>query len=61
MAQTSSTAGGRGDQMIRVDMTTLEAIAVPFPEAWRTLGGRALTARILLEECEPTCDPLGPS
>jgi aldehyde:ferredoxin oxidoreductase len=24
------------------------------------LGGRSLSARILLEECDPTCDPLGP-
>jgi aldehyde:ferredoxin oxidoreductase len=32
----------------------------PYPEAWKLLGGRALSARILLEECDPTCDPLGP-
>ena len=49
-----------GDQMIRVDMSKLEATTEPFPEAWDLLGGRALSARILLEECDPTCDALGP-
>jgi aldehyde:ferredoxin oxidoreductase len=48
-----------GDQMIRVDMTTQTATVEDFPDAWRMLGGRALSARILLEECDPTCDPLG--
>jgi aldehyde:ferredoxin oxidoreductase len=48
------------DQLIRVDMTRLTATPEPFPEAWKLLGGRALSARILLEECDPTCDPLGP-
>jgi aldehyde:ferredoxin oxidoreductase len=32
----------------------------PFPDEWRLLGGRALSARILIQECDPTCDPLGP-
>jgi aldehyde:ferredoxin oxidoreductase len=50
-----------GDQLIRVDMTTQRAWAEPFPEAWKLLGGRALSARILLEECDPKCDPLGPA
>ena len=31
----------------------------PIPEAWSHLGGRGLSARILLDEVEPTCDPLG--
>jgi aldehyde:ferredoxin oxidoreductase len=46
--------------MIRVDMTTQTASVEPFPEAWKLLGGRGLSARILLDECDPTCDPLGP-
>jgi len=46
--------------MIRVDMTNQTASIEPFPEDWRLLGGRALSARILLSECDPTCDPLGP-
>jgi aldehyde:ferredoxin oxidoreductase len=48
------------DRLIRVDMTQQSVAIEPFPEKWEVLGGRALTARILLEECEPTCDPLGP-
>ncbi len=49
-----------GDKMIRVDMTNLQATAEPFPKKWDLLGGRALSARILLEECDPSCEPLGP-
>jgi len=52
--------GPTGDRMIRVDMTKQTAEVVPFPDAWKLLGGRALSARILLEECDPSCDPLGP-
>jgi len=48
------------DRLIRVDMTNLSASVEPFPETWKLLGGRALSARILLEECDPQCDPLGP-
>jgi aldehyde:ferredoxin oxidoreductase len=53
-------SGPTGDRMIRVDMTNQTAEAVPFPDEWKMLGGRALSARILLDECDPTCDPLGP-
>ncbi len=49
-----------GDQLIRVDMTNLTATVEDFPDKWKMLGGRSLSARILVEECEPTCDPLGP-
>ena len=49
-----------GDQMIRVDMTTQTATVEDFPEKWKMLGGRALSARILVEECDAACDPLGP-
>jgi len=45
--------------LIRVDMSTGEAHRAPLPEAWRMLGGRSLSAKILLEECDPRCDPLG--
>jgi aldehyde:ferredoxin oxidoreductase len=31
----------------------------PFPEEWTFLGGRALSAKILLKEVDPQCDPLG--
>lgn len=30
------------------------------PASWERLGGRGLLARILLDEVDPTCDPLGP-
>ena len=53
-------AGPTGDRMIRVDMSNLTAETVPFPDEWKLLGGRALSAKILLAECDPTCDPLGP-
>jgi aldehyde:ferredoxin oxidoreductase len=49
-----------GDRLIRVDMSNQTATTEPYPEDWRMLGGRALSARILLDECDPTCEPLGP-
>ena len=49
-----------GDQLIRVDMSDQTVSIEPYPDAWKLLGGRALSARILLEECDPTCEPLGP-
>jgi aldehyde:ferredoxin oxidoreductase len=41
-------------------MTNQSASVEPYPEAWQLLGGRALSARILADECDPNCDPLGP-
>src|SRR5512141_3021503 len=32
----------------------------PVPDSWKRLGGRGLLARILLEEVDAKCDPLGP-
>lgn len=52
-------AGPTGDKMIRVSMTDQSVSIVDFPEEWKLLGGRGLSARILLEECDATCDPLG--
>ncbi len=49
-----------GDQLIRVDMSDHTVSVEPYPDAWKLLGGRALSAKILLEECDPKCDPLGP-
>ncbi|MBW2668152.1 MAG: aldehyde ferredoxin oxidoreductase, partial [Deltaproteobacteria bacterium] len=49
-----------GDQLIRVDMSDHTVSIEPYPGAWKLLGGRALSAKILLEECDPECDPLGP-
>ena len=50
----------RTDRLIRVDMTQGSVEIEPVPEAWQMLGGRALSARILLEDCDPLCEPLGP-
>ena len=52
--------GPTGDRLIRVDMTSQTATTEPFPAEWKLLGGRGLSARILLQECDPACDPLGP-
>ncbi len=52
--------GPTGDRLIRVDMTNQSVSIEAFPDEWRLLGGRALSARILIQECDPTCDPLGP-
>jgi aldehyde:ferredoxin oxidoreductase len=32
----------------------------PVPDSWEKLGGRGLVARVLLDEVNPTCYPLGP-
>ena len=48
------------DKLIRVDMSKLSVAIEDYPVAWQLLGGRSLTARILLEQCDATCDPLGP-
>ena len=53
-------AGPEGDRLIRVDMTTQTATTEPYPDEWKLLGGRGLSAKILLKECDPGCDPLGP-
>jgi len=49
-----------GDQLIRVDMSNHTISIEPYPADWKLLGGRALSAKILLAECDPECDPLGP-
>jgi aldehyde:ferredoxin oxidoreductase len=53
-------AGPSGDKLLYVDMTKQTVETKPFPDAWKLLGGRALSAKILLAECNPKCDPLGP-
>ncbi|MBW2275120.1 MAG: aldehyde ferredoxin oxidoreductase [Deltaproteobacteria bacterium] len=52
--------GPTGDRMLRVDMTTQTVSYEDFPEEWKLLGGRGLSAKILTRDCDPTCDPLGP-
>ncbi len=52
--------GPEGDQLLYVNMTDQTTSFEPFPEEWKLLGGRGLSAKILTKECDPTCDPLGP-
>ncbi len=44
----------------RINARTQTLNVEPVPEAWSRLGGRGLLARILLDEVDATCDPLGP-
>jgi aldehyde:ferredoxin oxidoreductase len=53
-------AGPDGDRLLYVNMTDQTASYQPFPDEWKLLGGRGLSAKILTKECDPTCDPLGP-
>ena len=51
---------GENDRLIYVNMTDQSVSIEPYPAEWKLLGGRALSAKILEKECDPTCDPLGP-
>ncbi len=52
MADTTAGTAGQGDRLMRIDMGMQSVSIEPFPEKWRLLGGRALSARVLLEECD---------
>ena len=47
--------------ILRISMTMPEAWREPVPAAYERLGGRGLSARILSDEVDPICDPLGRS
>lgn len=47
------------EYQLRVDVTTQQVLYEPVPEAYKPLGGRILTARILCDEVKPSCGPLG--
>ncbi len=47
-------------KLLRVDMSNLEIKEELVPPIYIQLGGRALIAKLLLEEIPPTCEPLGP-
>ncbi|MBI5295779.1 MAG: aldehyde ferredoxin oxidoreductase [Chloroflexi bacterium] len=47
-------------QIWRINVRTQELMREPVPETWSRLGGRGLLDRILLDEVDATCDPLGP-
>jgi aldehyde:ferredoxin oxidoreductase len=46
-------------KLLRVDMKQLQMRLEPVPAVYKHLGGRALIAKLLLEEIPPTCDALG--
>ena len=45
----------------RVDVRKQSLTHEVVPPSWQRMGGRGLLARILLDEVDATCDPLGPS
>ncbi len=45
----------------RINMRTRISTMEPVPETWAGLGGRALLARILVDEVPASCEPLGPN
>ncbi len=47
-------------QIWRINTQTQSLMREPVPNSWLRLGGRGLLARILLDEVDATCDPLGP-
>src|SRR5690242_4515658 len=47
-------------QVWRVNVREQTLVREPVPESWKRLGGRGLLARILLDEVDAKCDPLGP-
>ena len=46
-------------QIWRVNARTHELKTEVIPASWERLGGRGLIARILLDEVDAKCDPLG--
>lgn len=44
----------------RINTKTQNFSKEPVPKNWQGLGGRGLVARILVDEVESTCNPLGP-
>ncbi|MEJ2148548.1 MAG: aldehyde ferredoxin oxidoreductase C-terminal domain-containing protein [Chloroflexota bacterium] len=47
-------------KILRINMSTLEAVYEDVPEKWARWAGRGLTSAIVADEVEPTCHPLGP-
>jgi aldehyde:ferredoxin oxidoreductase len=45
-------------KVLRVDMARLRVTEEPMPDAYRLLGGRALTSHIVSQEVDATVDPL---
>lgn len=47
-------------QVWRVNVREQTLRQEPVPETWQRLGGRGLIARIMVDEVDAMCDPLGP-
>ncbi len=45
----------------RINLKEQSLIKEAIPDNWAPLGGRALLARILVDDVPATCDPLGPN
>ena len=45
----------------RIDTQNKQYSIEDVPQEWQHLGGRGLSARIILAEVDATCDPLGPN
>ncbi len=45
-------------KILRIDMSTLTSKYEDLPEEWKIVGGRCLSAKILLDEVPPETDPL---
>jgi aldehyde:ferredoxin oxidoreductase len=48
-------------QILRIDMRAKTWERQSVPPDWENTGGRGLIARILLDEVDPKCNPLGPA
>jgi len=46
---------------VRINMTDLTARVEPAPDAYKHLGGRAVTSTLVADEVPPLCHPLGPN
>src|SRR4030067_1172221 len=44
----------------RLNVRSQSLVREPVPKSWQRLGGRGLIARIMLDEVDANCDPLGP-
>ena len=47
-------------KILRVNMNSLTVKEEPYRDEYMGLGGRSLIARIMTDEVDPACGPLGP-
>lgn len=48
------------EKIVRINMTSKHVSTEDMPQGYRLFGGRGLIAKILTDEVNPCCDPLGP-